>query len=113
MSEDTVNQEENVGIPINFRSLPRTPSFYSNRMVLQRGELGEIEITFFEIIQPIILGDSEEASEKFRAMGVNAESQVRIILPPKRFLDFAQLIAQQANKIVNGIIPASEQEKGE
>lgn len=85
MSENAENQNEK-RIPINVRILPRTPSFYSHRTVIQRGEAGEVVMTFFEIIAPVVSGDQEEAQEKLKAVGVTAESQVRVTMPPHGFL---------------------------
>lgn len=113
MTENTEKQNENAGLPINFRVLPRTPSFYSHRTMLQRGELGEVVITFFEIIPPIVEANSEEDSERLRTLGVNAESQVRIILPSERFLDFARLITKWAIEIVDEKAPAPKSAEGE
>ncbi len=84
MSEDTENRNDK-RIPINVRILPRTPSFYSHRIMLQRGEAGEVVMTCFEIIPPVISGDQEEAREKLKGLGVNAESQVRVTMSPKTF----------------------------
>ena len=114
MSENAENQNnEDMGIPINFRILPRTPSFYSNRSLLQRGELGEVVITFFEVVPPLISAGSDEDSAQLKTLGVNAESQVRIILHPERFLDFARLIKNWAMEVVNENAPVSEADKEE
>lgn len=75
MSENAETQNENVGIPINFCILPRTPSLYGNRSLLQRGELGEVVITFFEVFPP--LEDSAQlktlASPIYRASRVSGQ----------------------------------------
>lgn len=111
MSEKIENQAES--LPINFRVLPRTPSFYSQRTMLQRGELGEVVITFFEIIPPIVEANSEEGSARLKSFGVNAESQVRIVLPPERFLDFARLITKWGVEIAKEKDSSPQQDEGE
>ncbi len=107
MSENAETQNEMVGIPINYRVLPRTPSFYSNRALFYRGELGEVVMTFFEVIPPNIPENPEEALESLKTIGVNAESQVRIILPKELFLVFAQSVAQLATNLM----PSQELDK--
>jgi hypothetical protein len=109
MSDDAKKQNEKAIVPVNYRVLPRTPSFYSNRTMLQQGESGEVLITFFEVIPPGFFNNSDDALEKLKTTGITADSQVRIILSPKSFLDFVQLASQWAKDVV----PSLEQNKGE
>ncbi len=108
MSENVELQNELIGIPINYRVLPRTPSYYSNRALFYRGELGEVVMTFFEVIPPNVSENSEEALESLRNLGVNAESQVRIILPKELFLVFAQSVTQLAANLMSSQAPDKE-----
>jgi hypothetical protein len=108
MSENAENQNEK-RIPINVRILPRTPSFYSHRTMLQRGEAGEVVMTFFEVIQPEISGSQEEARERLQKVGVTAESQVRITMPPKMFLAFARSVNQLASHLESPQEPLDEE----
>lgn len=109
MSENAENQSEK-RIPINVRILPRTPSFYSHRAMLQRGEVGEVVMTFFEIIPPATSGDQEEAKEQLKAIGVNAESQVRVTMSPKAFLAFARSINQLSSHLESSQEPSIGEE---
>ena len=101
MSEKIENQNEIVGIPINYRVLPRTPSFNSNRALFYRGEFEEVVMTFFEIVPPYPFENPEAAMENLKNVGINAESQVRITLRKELFMEFAESISKLANHMKN------------
>jgi hypothetical protein len=70
---------------------------FANHFTVQLSAHGEVLLSFFEIVPPLILGDAEERQRKIEAVKeVTARCVARIALSGERFQEVAATMASRA-----------------
>ncbi len=98
MAEIENAQADGETVPVNFRILPRTPSYYAQQVAITPMPEGVIALSFFEIQTPVNM--SAEVFEQMKKNGVVADSVARIIMSPITFQGFARAVSVIAAQLV-------------
>lgn len=91
---------ESLNVRLNFRVPGRMPSVYAHHVLIQPAE-HEVLISFFEIVPPLAIGDSEDQLKLLQETGVIAECVARITLAKSRYAGFAAAVQQILNLITS------------
>lgn len=89
MADETPKPE---GIPIDWRTPESTVSRYATNLVIQRTE-NEYVLSFFEVLPPIILGETQKKLDS-----VTAECVARIIVAAGKMPDFVNVLQEHLRK---------------
>ena len=83
MSEARQDQSKGISLPIDWHSSEEVQSRYVNNVLVQAG-LYEIVVSFFEIQQPVLLGQPEENRKRLEELGsVRAECVSKLVISPE------------------------------
>ena len=89
-----------VQVPIEWHVSEDLDSKYATNLVIQHSE-HEFIIDFFEVRQPLILGDADQVREQREKLeSVRAECVARIIVSPNRMQEFIDAMQANLNKYV-------------
>jgi hypothetical protein len=70
-------------------------SIFANHMTVQQNAEGEVTISFFEVVPPVMLGEMEERTAQLEKIeSVDAECVTRIVITRNRLLAFIGALAE-------------------
>jgi len=98
---------ESTRVKLNFRIPPRMPSLYAYHLIVQAGE-EEVTLSFFEIVPPLVISETEEQMERLREQGISADCIARITIAKNRFPSFVEAMQQTLN-----LMKAEQPEEGQ
>lgn len=100
-----------VELPIEWNVPDNIVSRYATNLTIQRTE-NEYIISFFEIKQPIILGDPEKIVEKLKALkSVQAECVARIVVAANKMPSFVKALETSAKRYAENVKINATEEK--
>jgi hypothetical protein len=97
-----------IGLPIEWFVPEDIRSQYATNMVVQHTDQ-EFLISFFEIEQPILLGEAEEIKAKLEQRGkARATCLARFVLTPERMKHFVSILNENYDRFVKEIKNGAE-----
>ncbi len=114
---------ESAKVKLNFRIPSRMPSLYAHHLFVQPFE-EEVVLSFFEVVPPLILPDTEDQMKILQEQGIPADCIARITIAKNRYQSFVEAMnrvlelvkAEQTKEAANlslnqnkGLMSADEQ----
>lgn len=100
MSEETQEEAENEGIPIDWHFPEGLIKRYANNMLVQRLE-NEFVISFFEIVPPPIFGSPEERRKQAdKVKSVRANCVASVVVSPMKMQAFIDAMQENFDNFI-------------
>jgi hypothetical protein len=93
------DDQKGLGIPLEFETPSDIQTVYATNMTIQHTE-HEYILSFYEVVNPVLLGSLEEKLEALKKMGsVKAHCVARIVIAPGRMPNFLKVIQENMARI--------------